>query len=58
MQGHVHTGLSAIVFVTVAAIVGINVVRLVAAKAAKSDTSALAKAGKAVGATVTFGGGS
>lgn len=56
MQGHVHTGIGAIVFVTVAAIVGLNVVRFSAALAAKSQTPFVAKLGKSVGATVTFGG--
>jgi hypothetical protein len=56
MQGHLHTGIGAVVFVTVAAIVGFNVVRIGAAMAAKSQNSAVAKIGKSVGATVTFGG--
>lgn len=56
MQGHVHTGIGAVVFVTVAAIIGLNVVRIAAAFAAKSQTPAVAKIGKSVGATVTFGG--
>ena len=54
MQGHVHSGIGAIVFVTVAAIVGINVVRIIAAQIAATQSGA--KIGKAIGATVTFGG--
>jgi hypothetical protein len=54
VDDHIHTGFVTVAFVTVAAIVGINVVRFVAAQLATRD--ATAKLGKALGATVTFGG--
>ncbi|MHB8674584.1 MAG: hypothetical protein ACYDAK_13030 [Candidatus Limnocylindrales bacterium] len=51
-----HTGIGAVVFVTVAAIIGFNVVRIGAAMLAKQSNPLAAKTGKALGATVTFGG--
>jgi hypothetical protein len=55
LQGHVHTGIGSIIFVTVAAIIGLNVVRIGAAMLAKQSNSGAARVGKALGATVTFG---
>jgi hypothetical protein len=54
MQQHVHTGVMAVLFAGVSAVVVINVTRIVAAKAASSDRPGLQTVGKAVGALVTF----
>lgn len=53
---HLHSGVVAVLWVTVAAVVGINLWRLAAAKAVSSGNPALQSAGKAAGALVHFGG--
>jgi len=54
MQQHVHTGVMAVLFAGISAVVVINVTRIVAAKAATSDRPGVQTVGKAVGALVTF----
>lgn len=53
MHQHTHTGVIAFAYVTVAAIVGLNLVRLAAAKLTENPSTATA--GKALGALVHFG---
>lgn len=57
MVPHFHGGFAAFVTVTLYAIVGMNLVRLGAAKAADSDNKTLQNVGRTVGSLVTFGGG-
>lgn len=53
---HLHSGVVAFVWVTVAAVVGINLWRLVAAKAVTSSNGVISSTGRAAGALVHFGG--
>lgn len=53
---HLHSGVVAFVWVTVAAVVGMNLWRIVAAKAVTSNNSTVAGIGRAAGALVQFGG--
>ena len=53
---HLHSGVVAVAWVTVAAVVGFNVWRLIAAKAASSNNGTISAVGRAAGALVHFGG--
>lgn len=55
MNEHVHTGFAAFLFAGVSALIFLNLVRLGAAYAVKSETPAISSAGKTVGALVHFG---
>lgn len=57
MIPHFHGGFAAFATVTIYAIIGMNLVRLSAAKMADSDNKTLQSVGKTVGSLVTFGGG-
>jgi hypothetical protein len=52
MQPHLHTGFVTFAYVTLAAIVGLNLVRFAAAKLTEHESTATF--GKSVGALVTF----
>ncbi len=53
---HLHSGVVAVLWVTVAAVVGINLWRLSASKLVTSSSPGVASFGKAMGALVHFGG--
>lgn len=53
MHQHTHTGPISFVYVTVAAIVGLNIIRIVAAKLTENPSTETA--GRALGALVHFG---
>jgi len=56
MIPHFHGGFAAFATVTVYAIIGVNLVRLGAAKLADSDNATAQSVGKTIGSLVTFGG--
>lgn len=57
MVPHFHGGFAAFLTVTLYAIIGMNLTRLAAAKAADSENATLQNIGRTVGSLVTFGGG-
>lgn len=53
---HLHTGIVNAVYITIIAVVGLNLWRLVAARAVTSSNPTVASIGRSAGALVHFGG--